>query len=37
MKNRKAICVLGGMGPQASTYFYKLLIEISERCFWSEK
>lgn len=29
MKNKKAICVLGGMGPQASIYLYKLLIEKS--------
>lgn len=34
---KKAICILGGMGPQASLYMYKSLIEISERCFWGKK
>lgn len=29
MKNSKAICILGGMGPEASIYMYKLLIEFS--------
>lgn len=37
MRNNKSICILGGMGPQASNYFYKLLIEISERYFWSKE
>lgn len=33
MKNKKAICVLGGMGPQASENLYKLLIGMSVRDF----
>lgn len=37
MKSKKAICILGGMGPQASVYLYKLLIEISEGCLWGKK
>lgn len=37
MESNKTICILGGMGPQASVYLYKLLIEISERYFWCKK
>lgn len=33
MKSKKAICILGGIGPQASLYMCKLLIEISVKCF----
>lgn len=33
MKNRKAICILGGMGPQASVYMHQLLIDLSARDF----
>ena len=33
MKNKKAICIIGGMGPQASVYMYKLLIDLSARDF----
>lgn len=33
MKNKKAIAVLGGMGPQASVYMYKLLIDLSAEYF----
>ena len=31
--NKKIIGVLGGMGPQASIYLYKMLIELSGTCF----
>lgn len=33
MRNRKAICILGGIGPQASLYLCKLLIEMSVKSF----
>lgn len=33
MKNKKVICVLGGIGPQASLYMCKLLIEMSVKFF----
>lgn len=33
MTNKKAICILGGMGPGASAYLYKLLIELSIKHF----
>ncbi|MCL5439207.1 MAG: amino acid racemase [Patescibacteria group bacterium] len=33
MKNKKAICILGGMGPQASVYMHKMLVELSARYF----
>lgn len=29
MKNKKAIAILGGMGPEASVYMYRRLIELS--------
>lgn len=37
MKNKKAICILGGMGPQASVYMHKLLIDLSARDFGAKK
>lgn len=37
MENRKAICILGGMGPQASVYMYKLLIDLSAKYFGAKK
>lgn len=33
MKNKKSICILGGIGPQASSYMYELLIELSVKHF----
>lgn len=33
MKIKKAICILGGIGPQASLYICKLLIEMSVKFF----
>lgn len=33
MKSRKAICILGGIGPQASIYMCKLLIDLSVKYF----
>lgn len=33
MKSKKVICVLGGIGPQASLYMCKLLIEMSVKFF----
>lgn len=33
MKSKKAICILGGIGPQASLYMCKLLIEMSVKHF----
>lgn len=33
MKSKKAICILGGIGPQASLYMCKLLIEMSVKYF----
>ncbi len=33
MKNKKAIGVLGGMGPQASAHLIKLLVDLSAREF----
>ena len=33
MNNKKSICILGGIGPQASSHMYKLLIELSVKYF----
>lgn len=33
MVDNKAICILGGMGPEASVYMYKLLIDFSIKSF----
>lgn len=33
MNKKSAIAILGGMGPQASVYLYKLIIEMSESLF----
>lgn len=33
MNDKKSICILGGIGPQASSYMYKLLIELSVKRF----
>ncbi len=32
-QNKKAICILGGMGPEASAYLYSLLIELASKNF----
>ncbi len=37
MKDKPSIAILGGMGPQASVYMYKLLIEISGRYLWGKE
>jgi aspartate racemase len=37
MKNRKAICILGGMGPEASVYTYKTLIDLSIKYFGAKR
>lgn len=33
MGAKKSICILGGMGPEASVYMYKMLIDLSIRYF----
>src|SRR5436853_459051 len=33
MKNKSSIGILGGMGPEASVYMYKTLIELSVKHF----
>jgi len=38
LKNKKSIIgILGGMGPQASSYLYDLLIRMSVRYFWRKE